>query len=209
MFLPLALLATPALAHISPELTGCVVDERERSVRAQRPPSACFMFRSTTRRRHEEGLLPSRRLKALLNAGPESYPTRSAISLTVSLPSLSIVVADCILQRVRYASGGSPTRELKRAANGDRDEPTAAASAAMVHGRFCSRWMRPRAAPIWGSRIAPSHPPSPAGSLSTHARRSCTKTTSVSRVTIVSVPARGIRVSAASNRIVASSQSGA
>ena len=53
----------------------------------------------------------------MLNAGTESYPTRSAISLTLSPPLLNIAIADCILQRVRYASGGSPTSELKRAAN--------------------------------------------------------------------------------------------
>ena len=63
-------------------------------------------------------------------------------------------------QRVRYASGDSPTRAVKRRASVARETLTAAASESTVHGVPGWAWMRASAPATTGSRSATSQHPS-------------------------------------------------
>jgi 2-polyprenyl-6-methoxyphenol hydroxylase-like FAD-dependent oxidoreductase len=67
-------------------------------------------------------------------------------------------VAFCILQLVKYSSGVSPTKSLKRTAKAERDIPHAAASDSTVQRCSTFSCMDLRAEPICGSKIACSRP---------------------------------------------------
>src|SRR5215472_12130855 len=147
------------------------------------------------------------RLNTLLNAAADSYPTCSAIARSERFWSRSSRAASCSRQRLRYDMGDSPTSVANRAANGDRDIPICAAKDGTVHafsGFLCSR---PSAAPMPGSRNAPSHPAEPRGWSFSQVRTASTKMTSISLAIIVSEPRLACLVSFRRNRNVALSHS--
>jgi hypothetical protein len=101
---------------------------------------------------------PITRLKAVLKALSDSYPTERATAPTGS-PRDRLRPASSIRQRVRYSIGPSPTNCPNRAAKPDRDMPTSSASAATVQRRAGSRWIAAIAAPTCLSESANSQPP--------------------------------------------------
>ena len=69
------------------------------------------------------------RLKAVLNALSDSYPSESATTETELPVFSSWSTASIIRQRVKYSTGENPTVALNFCANAERDMPAELASA--------------------------------------------------------------------------------
>jgi hypothetical protein len=96
---------------------------------------------------------PTTRLKAVLKALSDSYPSERAIT-PMGSPRTKLRPASSIRQRVRYSIGPSPTNRRNRAAKPDRDMPTSTASVATDQRRAGSRWIAVIAAPTCLSESA-------------------------------------------------------
>jgi hypothetical protein len=83
-----------------------------------------------------------------------TYPTRLAIALTALSVSRRWRAASSMRQRVRYDSGGSPTRDEKRRVSVARDRLTSRARSSIVHGAAGSACRTESARPMVGSRSA-------------------------------------------------------
>jgi hypothetical protein len=68
--------------------------------------------------------MPTWRLKALLKATSDAYPTRSAIVSRLVRPYRRCSIARAIRKRVKYFIGDAPRISAKRVANAVRDIPT-------------------------------------------------------------------------------------
>ena len=94
------------------------------------------------------------RLKAVLKALSDSYPSALAMTPVRSLEFSSLSAASSIRQRARYSMGVSPTVFLNFWAKLDRDMPADSASSCKVQPCAGSSCMALIAAPIWLFGIA-------------------------------------------------------
>lgn len=90
------------------------------------------------------GEQPVRRVKAVLNALADWYPTLSAASASGGRSRRSMSFARAMRHSRRYCIGGIPTLRAKRSANTARDIPAVRAGSSTVHRRATSTRSRRR-----------------------------------------------------------------